>query len=438
MVAGRQILFAFSGVLACASPSTVLMAAEPLPGAGKAHAASHVRQCTGYGQSFDGKFWQIPGTDTCISLGGYLWAEGYYNTYTGMPQQDHRSYSISTYGFELDARTNTEYGLLRSMMDLRFQMRTAQDWGLPMPNGGAEAVLVPWRAYLQFGGLTAGVKQSTFDFYANLNIYGTDPVTVGDETHLPILAYTTEFGGGWSATLALEESSVRNEGISHANAAIARQFAARSKLPDLVGNIQQSGDWGEFQLSGALHREAAIATQGTGAGLRTWQQGAIWGYAVQAGLMFNLPQIAQGDNLYLQAAYTDGAVSYLGLVNPSGNFNPPDAFINSDGSISTVSGWNATAQYVHNFNAYWNVTLFGGYGAFELNSAEAQASLGASGGINYNFGGNIVWQATSSFSMYLQYDYNMYKARDYVNTGYGLPEPAQKASQILLMAQRVF
>src|SRR6185369_1853582 len=39
---------------------------------------------------------------------------------------------------------------------------------------------------------------------------------------------------------------------------------------------------------------------------------AEYGWGIQGGLKFNLPFIAPGDLLYLQAAYSEGALSYTG------------------------------------------------------------------------------------------------------------------------------
>jgi hypothetical protein len=42
-----------------------------------------------------------------------------------------------------------------------------------------------------------------------------------------------------------------------------------------------------------------------------------YGFAAQAGLQVELPMIAEGDELWLQAAYAEGALSYLGLGDTS-------------------------------------------------------------------------------------------------------------------------
>ncbi len=399
----------------------------------------YMKQCPGAGQSFYGGYHYLPGTDTCFSIGGYLWAEYYYNNYTKFPAANSRSYTISTYGFQANALTDTEHGTLSAYIDIRLQYRTAQEWGFPEAENN-EFQANPWTMYGQFGGLTFGILQSMFDFYANINVYGTDPGTIGDQEQITLLAYTFELAQGWSATISLEDAALRNDGVNPADANSGIIFQSVAKSPDIVAAIGQSGDWGKFQLSGALHHEGAniaASSQMPGRGYSV-SKGSFWGYALQAGVMFNLPHIAEGDSLYLQTAYVDGAVSYLGLVNASGIFAPPDAFLNADGSFSAVSGWNATFQYLHNFNTIWNAAIFGGYASFDLNNAVAEHTIGASGGNNYSIGGNIVWQPNAAFNVSVQYEYNMYEARNYTNTGNGLPVRQQASSQLLIMAQRMF
>ncbi|TCT04621.1 porin [Aquabacter spiritensis] len=399
----------------------------------KAAQAAYVKQCTAIGAGF----YYVPGTDTCLRIGGYVRAEAYFNTYTDYPIENDKTYSIGLYGLIVDARTNTEYGVLRSYMDMRFLWRTANPWS----DGPNRSQVVPWNIYIQFAGFTFGYAQSFFDFYANANVLGTDPGTIGDDTRLPLLAYTWEFANGWAATVSFEDANIRNSGIYAADPTlpdISDDYQSGARLPDFVANFGQTGDWGQAQLSGALHQVVGMTPLTAGApyiGATTTDE---WGYAVQAGLMFNLPFIAEGDSLYLQSAYVNGAVAYLGLINASGAFAPPDAFIGANGSLSKVTGWNFTSQFLHNWNDKWQSAFFGGYAKFDLDDPIAQAGYGASAGVNYNLGGNLTWTPVNNLAITLQYDYNMYKANNYVDTGLGLPTASQAAHQVLFMVERDF
>ncbi|WP_245454306.1 porin [Aquabacter cavernae] len=395
-------------------------AAEPPP-----VADARVRQCAAQGKGFA----YIPGTDTCLRVGGFMEYEAYYNSYNQEPAQNDRTYTIATASLVMDARTATEYGTLRSYTDLRFRWRTANEFS----DGPSTSQISPYYMYIQLAGFTIGHQQSFFDFYANANVYGTDTGTVGDQTRLNMLAYTFEMDHGFSATVSLEDSVARMSGIYASNPALAGSvldYQTPDPLPEIVAVFGQTGDWGQFQLSGALHQVA-----GSWSGLEDTQ---TWGYALQAGVMFNLPFIAANDTLYLQAAYANGATSYLGIQDWTGDFAPPDAFLTPTGGLSLVSGWSAVAQLLHNWTPAWSTVLFGGYAEFAFNDALAQTVYGSTGGTNYNIGGNINWIPGSYLQLTLQYDYNVYQASDYVQTAYGLPTQSQRAHQLVLIAQRFF
>lgn len=381
-------------------------------------------------------FYYIPGTDTCLRMGGYLWAEGYFNTYTNYPAASSDTYTVATAGVIVDARTETEYGTLRSYIDARFKWRTAEPWGEAYSNNAStpSSQMELWNVYVQFAGFTFGHAQSFFDFYANANVLGTDPATIGDDTRINLMAYTHEFAKGLSATISLEDVADRNGGVLASNPAVfdLEGYQGGDRMPEFVGNVKYEGEWGNAQLSGALHQVSALSVL-----TPLTQTVDTWGYALQAGVMFNLPALGEGDTLYLQSAYVDGAISYLGLQDPSGSYSPPDAFIGPWG-LSKVSGWNFTASLLHNWNSKWSSAFFGGYAAYDYNDLPAQSFYGASGGVNYNVGGYLMFAPVEHFSIALQYDYTYNKASNYMLTDYSPELPSVAANRVLLFVSRDF
>src|SRR2546430_2791630 len=94
----------------------------------KAKAVEYVRICSLYGAGF----FYIPGTDTCIKLGGYLRADTTFNGGAhGAPawnsdlgqQNRYRDYFVSRSRLALtvDTRTATEYGVVRTFGQGDFQ-----------------------------------------------------------------------------------------------------------------------------------------------------------------------------------------------------------------------------------------------------------------------------------------------------------------------------
>ena len=97
----------------------------------KAKAVEYVRICSLYGAGF----FYIPGTDTCIKLGGYLRADTTFNgsiqdqpAWSGdLGQQNrYRDYlaTRARLALTVDTRTATEYGVVRTFAQADFQFST--------------------------------------------------------------------------------------------------------------------------------------------------------------------------------------------------------------------------------------------------------------------------------------------------------------------------
>src|SRR3954454_25275315 len=237
---------------------------------GKAAPTEYVRICDAYGASF----FYIPGTDTCLKLGGLALFEartfntphsiddGFYSgSYPrilkaglgsfgaageGPSATDYRNArSRDNYGFgatgrvELDARTGTSYGALRGFLrvDSSFGSSSSSQTGAlnqlynttagPFP---AKEQTIVNKAFIQFAGLTAGRAQSMFDFYADAYNY---EALRGSNASPNLLAYTYTFGGpftGFSATISAEDSVSRREQIG---SAVSLQTVAGFGVPPI-------------------------------------------------------------------------------------------------------------------------------------------------------------------------------------------------------------
>ncbi len=398
------------------------LAAEP-----PAITAAYVKACKAQGPGFV----YVAGTDTCLRIGSYLWAETYYNTYTDYPPQNATLYWVATLGLQLDARTATDYGTLRSYMELRMIHRTADPWS----EAAEEAQFQPWDMHIEFAGFTFGFTQSFFDFYANQYVLGTDPATIGDQTQLALVGYTWHLPNGFSAQVSLEDLDRARRGPAARRSKPRRSGRAvvRCKAAGDRRQFRPVRRLGQFLLSGALHQ---ISASPNGSFIADTTRD--WGHALQAGVMFNLPAIASGDTLYLQAAYAEGAVSYLGIIDASGDFSPTDAVLRTDGSLAKTRGWSVVGQYLHNWNDTWNSAVFGGYATFDIADPVAQAAYGASGVANVNVGANLTWTPAPPLAITLQYDYNLYQAENFRLTADGLPVHSQDAHQVLLLFAATF
>jgi hypothetical protein len=395
----------------------------------KAKAVEYVKICSLYGVGF----YYIPGTDTCIKIGGYVRYEAYHNDAGGL-LPDQTAQGIQTRSaapfamqarFRLtgDVRTQTEYGTLRSYFAFGVN-------ALNNP-GGAYDLTVPAlaialeRAFIQFAGFTVGRVDTFFAFY-NGALYGLVPHFNGDPSSGPaglnIAAYTWNFGNGLSATLSLEDAGahaapVINLGQNSATgtlgvmgSGLAAQpalglFATNSgyEVPDIVGNIRVDQAWGSAQVMGALHRVGAryyhndtwINNSGTNAG-QCGNGGAVtascghpddqWGWAVGAGLTLKMPWDAK-DTFSASVSYAEGAVKYVAnggankqLFNPGGYaFGPFNDAVyggvsesrpgSPQGDLQLTRAWGGIAAFEHWWTPSLRTSIVGSYIELEYNDA---------------------------------------------------------------------
>src|SRR5215475_14224256 len=243
----------------------------------KAKAVEYVRICSLYGAGF----FYIPGTDTCIKLGGYLRVDTTFNgsiydqpAWSGdLGQQNrYRDYfaARSRMALTVDTRTATEYGVVRTFGQADFQFTTQfnntvnPNTTLGVLNTGTVSSLLnqPGEGYvavefvfIQFAGFTVGKSASAYaapwhGYLGNNTSFllgGHDTVTGVNN-----IQYTAQFGNGVSGTIGLDEPVVFNR-TSVYNLSGGTNFVGVNALgndyagqhaPDVVGNIRVDQAWG--------------------------------------------------------------------------------------------------------------------------------------------------------------------------------------------------
>ncbi|MGO3931816.1 porin [Rhodopseudomonas pseudopalustris] len=378
----------------------------------KAKAVEYVKVCSIYGAGF----YYIPGTDTCIKLGGYLRADvtmfgaGAYNApaWNGAAGAKSRLANNTIFrsrqDINIDTRTATEYGVVRTYFDATFSWTSG--------DAIAGGTLGVYYAFIQFAGFTFGKAVSQFDTpwtgYPGNNtsflIGGYDNVTGINQ-----VAYTAQFGNGVSAAISLEDqSSYLQSALYNTSNLTDAGFAtgvygtnsyAGTQIPDIVGQLRVDQAWGLFQLSAAAHQvrasyyNTALETSG--------HPSDTWGYAVQGALSLkNLPT-GPGDSFNITATYSDGATRYvLGGVtgnsfaiygNSGGAYQSLALAGSADGvfagtnningsGITKTTAWGVRGAFNHNWNPFWSTSLFGSYTALDYKgTATAQICATAVG-----------------------------------------------------------
>jgi hypothetical protein len=347
----KRLTFGSAAVLALIGNA----AAADLPV--KAKAIEYVKICSAYGAGF----WYIPGTDTCIKLGGYMRADTTINggashgqpAWSGDSGQHNRFADIfisrSRMALTIDTRTASEYGVVRTFLQGNFQFNTigttngsalgssptapvtATQLGglnaslLSVPGGGYVAVEY---AFVQFAGFTFGKSASAYaspwqGFPGNISSFLLGGQNT--DTGLNNIQYTAQFGNGISATIGLddptvwERTSLYNLSVPGAIGAngTGSSFYGGFVAPDLVGNVRADQAWGLIQLSGALHDVnasynsiGAFNTPSTLSILSGHPDSKLGGAVMAALQIKNLPT-GTGDDIKIDASYAKGATKYV-------------------------------------------------------------------------------------------------------------------------------
>ncbi|OCC04628.1 hypothetical protein BA190_13115 [Labrys sp. WJW] len=356
----------------------------------KGEAVEYVKVCSAFGPGF----FYIPGSDTCLKIAGEIRADyrGYNQSgdsrtaENGYKQtrNNHSSAFNTEARISFDARTQTEYGLLRSFFQLRANSRPIpSNWNVNSDTSGNTFSIK--YAYLQFGGLTAGYAHSYFGFYDfeyGNTVWGA---YYAQSNVVNLLAYTADFGGGFSATLSIED------GRDHRQNAF-RAMQGGQQVPDVVGQVRFKQDWGSIAVQAAAHQyRSATALDANGVPVLPTNANYIprenkWGYAVGASLLLNIPALDKG-HLVIEGQYADGALDYLGIS--STKLKGQDYFINSNGGFDGGKGWSVTAELGGNFTPQWGFNLVGGY--IDTTYDKFSALGGDLGAKEYSLTGNLTY-----------------------------------------------
>lgn len=427
MLAVRTLILGSAGLLAVSDAQ-----AADLPV--KAKAVEYLKICSDYGA----QFFYIPGTDTCMRIGGYLRADTSFNAgvhgqpgWSGDFGQGNRFrdyfVSRSRMALSFDTRTKTEYGVVRTYAQAYYQFNnvgggTANPAALGVapasPSsgspGGLNSNLLSTAGggyvalefiFLQFAGFTFGKSASAYAtpwqmFPGNIssNLIGGHNTDTGVNN----IQYTAELGSGWTVSVGLDDPTVWNRtavynlsipGAIGANGTGANAYAG-THAPDIVGRIRVDQSWGLFQISAAAH-EVSGSYNILGASAAPTNFSEIsghpetkWGGAVMAGLNIkNLPT-GPGDDIKVDVSYTKGDTKN---VIATGGTSPNFAMFGGSSFGYQSVGFGATTDGIY-------MPGLGGTGGIILTQA-----WGIRGAFNHNW--NAEW-SSSLFGSYSSVRYD--------------------------------
>jgi hypothetical protein len=256
----KSLLFGSAAVIAAGTGAQAadLPTAEPV---------EYVRICDAFGPGF----YYIPGTDTCLKVGGYVRVDSAYvggddvdilyrygyaevpfptislgeQSYAAQETFNHY-YSYARGHIVLDARSQTPVGMVRAYIAYNIT-NNGTDFG---PSNDTKAALDVGFVQVSndWGTLTVGRTGSFFDPWGS-DTYG-DRLNIDDPTQgsTNLAAFTFSGGNGFSFTIAAEDpySNGRNDTPLYG-------YQGGHNSPDGVANIRIDQGWGSAQVMAAVH-----------------------------------------------------------------------------------------------------------------------------------------------------------------------------------------
>ncbi|MGN6548651.1 MAG: porin [Pararhizobium sp.] len=239
-----------------AQAADAIMAAAPEP-------VNYVRVCDAFGTGY----FYIPGTETCLKIGGYVRQDigggdllgGNNGLDTDGDGKGDAYYTHTRFSLQTDTKSDTELGVLHTFTETRFNYTNGtQEWNSLDNAGGTNTTLN--FAYIELGGFRVGKTESEF---TRMSFYGhgyagavIDDTLIGygpkDATQI---SYTYKAPNGLAAVIAVEDdnggSNDRGDFIGTAvdlNGIPYNRYAnSNDYIPDVIAGV--SYDNGTFGIA---------------------------------------------------------------------------------------------------------------------------------------------------------------------------------------------
>ena len=352
LIGSAAALAAVSG----AQAADAIVAAEPEP-------MEYVRVCDAFGTGF----FYIPGTETCLKIGGFVrfqvgfGSDDGYNATTnagGRPGSgwgnfgayDHSSWDAFTLvDINFDARSDTELGTLRGFVNFEYDGSSGSNFNLD-------------EAFIELGGFKVGQFYSWWDSGINGE---TDKL--GNKTGFNSIAYTYD-GGTWRAGLSLDEIETGDSDYIKYSAAHNAAFGTNAVAHHHLGvagtvgfslggvNLDVLGGYDNAVEEGAIR---AILSADVGPG--TLQVAGIW---------------ASDPNAYWAASEWTVAASYAFKATEKLTLTPGVQYFGNLSKTGLVKGVPNSTAYGFGKDDQWRVGLTVGY--------EVVSGLNFLGTVDYN------------------------------------------------------
>jgi len=254
----KSLLLGSAAALAAVSgaqAADAIVAAEPEP-------MEYVRVCDAFGTGF----FYIPGTETCLKIGGYVRFDVGGGELLGADTNGANGFGFgggdewntaSRFSLQVETASDTEYGALKTYVETRFNWRGQSSFDADLDRnvyGGNGTDVSLNFAYIDLAGFRVGKTETafyTFVGYAG-NVINDDLIS-GGVYDANVIQYNYDNGSGLTAVISLEDTDGAD--------------SRRDYVPNVVGGIGYSGGAFGVKLVGgydAAAEEGAIKLRADG------------------------------------------------------------------------------------------------------------------------------------------------------------------------------
>ncbi|MGE0231086.1 MAG: DcaP family trimeric outer membrane transporter [Flavobacteriaceae bacterium] len=262
-------------------------------------------------------FIELPGTDICFKVGGFarFWAGAASDNVSGLGAS--RNYAWDDIGpnntfhttgdtfvmhaqarLNFDARTTTEYGIVRAFIEMQAEDTNASTGG-------------PFNlrhAFIQFGNWTFGKTDTLFAHGASAPAKTEFITHIGDPYGRSVqVRYTMPLGNGMTLAVALEDPAFNQAGdLAVFLAAPPFMGQERDEMPAIVAALAFSGSWGSAQVAAGVRQNVYAALP-----LGTFVADREIGWRIDAGANI---KVTSAVTLLARAYYSDGFNAHSSLA----------------------------------------------------------------------------------------------------------------------------
>ncbi|CAN7292571.1 porin [Aminobacter sp. LjRoot7] len=208
LLGSAAALLAVSGARA----ADAVVVAEPEP-------MEYVRICDVYGAGF----YYIPGTETCLKIGGLVRYQINWNSSEDFADLDDSGWRKTALArLKFDARSETEYGTFKRYIEIEGRI-----------DSGSSSAFTLRHAYFELGGLLVGFTDTLYDG----DLSGEFDSGGGARIHQ--IRYTFDAGNGIAVSAGLEEADSNEDYV-----------------PNVTGKVSIAQGWGGVDLFAAYDATA--------------------------------------------------------------------------------------------------------------------------------------------------------------------------------------